>query len=50
MGNVPLSTITLRLPVDLMAWVQEQAESDDRSVNLWMTRLIRAARDAAEQA
>lgn len=36
----------LRLPPELKAWVEEQAQQDRRSVNSWLTLLIERQKEA----
>ena len=43
------STFHLRLPLDLKKWVEEQAAENDRSINKELVRIIRKARDEAEE-
>jgi hypothetical protein len=43
-------SFSLRLPQDLAVWVQDQADSEDRSVNMWLVRLVRQAKADADKA
>lgn len=39
--------VTLRMPVDLHAWVKKQAEADRRSNHSFLLRLIEKAKEAS---
>lgn len=40
-----MQSMTIRIPDDLMAWLEQQAQVNDRSKNKQIERLIREARD-----
>lgn len=39
----------LRLPADLREWAEQQAKANDRSLHAELVRLVRQAKDVAEQ-
>ncbi len=41
--------LTTRLPNDLKAWLDEQAKQDDRSLNSFILKVLKAARQADQK-
>lgn len=50
MNEKQVKPYPVRLEPELSQWVKEQAKAGDRSMNAELVRIVRQAREAAEQA
>ena len=46
---MPIKIVQLRIPAELHDWVREKADSDERSANYVITKIIEQARERDEQ-
>jgi len=49
-GTRKFPQVALRMPPDLKAWIQAQAEKESRSMNAEIVRRLKASRDREEVA
>ena len=50
MKNQQAAPYPLRMADDLKAWVQQRAQSNDRSINAELNRILKEAREQERQA